>query len=94
MRFLAPQTLDRQVIIAQAFGVQIDGRNPEDVAAEAADVVEGFIDSLGAPRRLRDVGAKENELPVVVHAVIEESAMWHKQQGAEEALLGLLRQMW
>ena len=29
-----------------------------------------------------------------MQAVIEESAMWHKQQGAEEALLGLIRQMW
>jgi len=94
MRFLAPQTLDQQVMIAQAFGVKTDGRRPEDVAAEAANVVDGFIDSLGVPRRLRDVGAKENELPAVVHAVIEESAMWHKQQGAEEALLGLIRQMW
>jgi alcohol dehydrogenase class IV len=94
MRFLAPQTLDQQVLIAQAFGLKTDGRKPEDVAAEAANVVEGFIDSLGAPRRLRDVGAKEDELPAVAHAVIEESSMWHRQQGGEEALLGLLKQMW
>jgi len=40
------------------------------------------------------VGAKEHELPTVAHAVIEESAMWHRQQGGEEALLGLLREMW
>ena len=40
MRFLAPQTLDQQVMIAQAFGIKTDGRRPEDVAAEAANVVE------------------------------------------------------
>ncbi len=94
MRFLAPQTLDRQVLIAQALGLKTDGRKPEDVAAEAAHTVESFINSFAVPRRLRDVGAKEDELPAVAHAVIEESAMWHRQQGAEEALLGLLRQMW
>lgn len=94
MRFLAPQTLDQQMLIAQAFGVKTDGRKPEEVAAEAAHTVEGFIDSFGVPRRLRDVGAKEDELPLVAHAVIEESAMWHKQQGGEEALLGLLKSMW
>ncbi len=94
MRFLAPQTLEQQAMIAQAFGINTAGRKAEGVAAEAADVVEGFIDSLGVPRRLRDVGAKQEELPAVVQAVIEESAMWHKQQGAEEALLGLIRQMW
>lgn len=94
MRFLAPQTLDRQMLIAQALGIRTEGRKPEEVAAEAARTVELFIDSFGLPRRLRDVGAKENELPAVAHAVIEESAMWHRQQGAEEALLGLLREMW
>jgi alcohol dehydrogenase len=94
MRFLAPHTLEQQRMIAQAFGVKTEGRKAEDVAAEAANVVEGFIDSLGVPRRLRDVGAKKEELPDVVRAVIEESAMWHKQQGAEEAMLGLIQQMW
>ena len=94
MRFLAPQTLDRQVLIAQALGIKTDGRKPEDVAAEAARTVESFINSFAVPRRLRDVGAKEDELPAVAHAVIEESAMWHRQQGAEEALLGLLKEMW
>jgi alcohol dehydrogenase len=94
MRFLAPHTLDRQVLIAQAFGIPTERRTPEDVVAEAARTVEAFIASFGVPRRLRDVGAKEEDLPAVAHAVIEESAMWHRQQGAEEALLGLLRQMW
>jgi len=94
MRFLAPQTLDRQVLIAQAFGIATAGRQPAEVAAESARVVEAFIASLGVPQRLRDVGAKEEELPAVARAVVEESAMWHRQQGAEEALLGLLRQMW
>ncbi|MBI4595210.1 MAG: iron-containing alcohol dehydrogenase [Candidatus Tectomicrobia bacterium] len=94
MRFLAPQTLDRQMLIAQAFGIKTEGREPEEVAVEAASTVESFIDSFGLPRRLRDVGAKEEELPAVAHAVVEESAVWHRQQGAEEALLGLLRKMW
>lgn len=94
MRFLAPQTLDRHILIAQALGIKTEGRNATEVAAEAADTVESFIAALGVPTRLRDVGAREDELAAVAHAVIEESAMWHKQQGSEEALLGLLRQMW
>ena len=94
MRFLAPQTLDQQVMIAEAFGLQTDGRKPEDVAAEAADTVEAFIKSLDVPTRLRDVGAKEDELPIVAEEVHKESAIWHSQQGGQESLLGLLRQMW
>ncbi|MCS6926090.1 MAG: iron-containing alcohol dehydrogenase [Candidatus Binatia bacterium] len=94
MRFLAPQTLERQVCIAHALGIPTAGRKPEEVAAEAAQTVEAFIASFGVPQRLREVGAKEEELPAVAQAVIEESTLWHRQQGAEEALLGLLRQMW
>ena len=94
MRFLAPQTLPQQAKIAEAFGLQANGRSAEAVAAEAAEVVEAFIDGFDVPRRLRDVGAKEDELSIVAQAVIEESSLWHKQQGAEEAMLGLLTSMW
>lgn len=94
MRFLAPQTLPQQAKIAEAFGIQDNGRSAEAVAAEAAEVVEAFIDGFDVPRRLRDVGAKEDELSIVAQAVIEESSLWHKQQGAEEAMLGLLTSMW
>lgn len=94
MRFLAPQTLEQQGMIAEALGIATDGRAPEAVAAEAADTVEAFIRSLDVPTRLRDVGATQDELPVVAEEVIKESALWHDQQGGEEALLGLLRQMW
>lgn len=94
MRFLAPQTLERQLLIAEALGLPPAGRPPAEVAEEVARTVEAFIASFGVPRRLREVGAKEDELPAVVQAVIEESALWHRQQGAEEALLGLVRQMW
>ncbi len=94
MRFLAPQTLTQQGMIAEALGIQTTGRSPEDVAAEAADTVEAFIRSLDVPTRLRDVGAIEDDLPIVAEEVIKESALWHNQQGGEEALLGLLRQMW
>lgn len=94
MRFLAPQTLPQQAKIAEAFGIQANGRSAEAVAAEAAEVVDAFIDGFDVPRRLRDVGAKEDELSIVAQAVIEESSLWHKQQGAEEAMLGLLTSMW
>ena len=94
MRFLAPQTLAQQAKIAAAFGIQATGRSAEAIAAEAAEAVEGFIDSFDVPRRLRDVGAKEDELAAVAQAVIQESSMWHTQQGAEEAMLGLMQAMW
>ena len=94
MRFLAPQTLPQQVLIAGALGIPTDGREPAAVAAEAADAVAAFIGSLEVPTRLRDVGAREDELPAVAGEALKESAAWHDRQGGEEALLELLRRMW
>lgn len=94
MRFLAPQTLPQQGMIAEALGIETDGRTPEAVAAAAADTVEAFIRSLDVPMRLRDVGAKQDELPIVAEEVIKESALWHDRQDGDEAFLKLLQQMW
>lgn len=98
MRFLAPTTAQRQVLIAGALGISVEGRKPEDVAAETAQTVESFIAFFDVPRRLRDVGAKEEELPAVAHAVFEEMSIWYrpeeKKDGGEETVLGLLKEMW
>ena len=94
MRFLAPQTLPQQVMIAAALGIRTDGREPAAVAGEAADAVAAFIRSLDVPTRLRDVGAREDELHIVAREALKESAAWHDRQGGEEALLELLRRMW
>jgi hypothetical protein len=46
------------------------------------------------PTRLRDVGARNDELHIVAREALKESAAWHDRQGGEEALLELLRRMW
>ena len=94
MRYLAPRTLRQQGLIAEAFGIEVRGRSPEAVAAEAADAVEAFIRDLGLPARLRDVGAIEDELPDVAREVAAERPSLREAPDGEAALLGLLRQMW
>ena len=94
MRYLAPQTLRQQWMIAAALGIPSGACSPEEVAAAAADAVAAFIRSLDLPTRLRDVGAREDELPIVAAEVRKERARWHDEPGGNEALLGLLRQMW
>ena len=94
MRYLAPQTLRQQGMIAAALDIPTRGRSPEAVAAEAADAVAAFVRSLDLPTRLRDVGAREDELDIVAAEVLKERARWHDDQGGDEALRGLLRQMW
>ena len=94
MRFLAPETLQQQQAIAEALGIVVGGKKPEEIAEEAAETMESFIHSLDVPTRLRDVGAKEDELHIVAEEVIKESSMWHDYKGGQEAFLGLLRRMW
>jgi alcohol dehydrogenase len=97
MRFLAPATTERQVLIAGALGIAVEGREPKEVAAQAVQTVESFIASFGVPRRLRDVGAKQDELPAVAQAILAEMSIWYGPQekgGGEETILGLLREMW
>ncbi|MXY16000.1 MAG: iron-containing alcohol dehydrogenase [Acidobacteria bacterium] len=94
MRYLAPRTLPQQGLIAEALGLQVRGRSPEAVAADAADAVEAFIRQLKLPARLRDVGAREDELPAVAGEVVAERPGLREEPDGEAALLALLRQMW
>ena len=94
MRHLAPRTLRQQGMVAEALGIPAGGRSAEVVAAAAADAVEAFIRQLDLPSRLRDVGAREDELPAVVREVLAERPGLRDEPGGEAALLGLLRRMW
>ena len=79
-------------MIAAALGIAARARAaPAALAADAADTVAAFIRDLDLPARLRDVGAREDELRDVAREVLRERARWHDEQGGEEALLGLLR---
>ena len=94
MRHLAPRTLRQQGMVAEALGIAVSGRPPEAVAADAADAVEGFIRNLGLPARLRDVGAREDELPAVSREVAHERPSLREEPDGEAVLLALLRRMW
>jgi alcohol dehydrogenase class IV len=50
----APVNAERQRAVAEALG------EPD---AEASDVLDRFIAGLGMPRRLREVGVEEDDLP-------------------------------
>jgi len=73
MRYLAPVTLDAQVVIAQAMGVA-PGDNTADTAERAAVHLEQLLGRLELPTRLRDVvGRDAVSRDVVVEAVFEEA---------------------
>jgi alcohol dehydrogenase len=94
MRYLAPSTLDVQVRIAAAFGIETGERSAEQLAGQAAEALQDLIDALGVSTRLSATGASRVELPDVARAVAEEIGAVGGAAPAESDLLGLLEAMW
>lgn len=85
MRHLLPRTREAQSRIAEALGVAR--------AEEAADAIEQMVADLGLPGRLRDAGARREDLPAVEKAIAEElTAMGQLEDIA--SLPMLLERMW
>ena len=93
MRFLAAETLDQQVRIAGALGVDAEGHDGAGVAAAAANRLEELIASLGLPTRLRDTGARHEEIPIVASAVSDELAA-ADDPPSTATIEALLQSMW
>ncbi len=85
MRHLLPETRDAQTRIADALGVA--------GADAAADAVADLVRELGLPSRLRDVGARREDLPTVARAIGDELVEMGDPE-ERDAVLGLLEQMW
>lgn len=68
MRYLRDDTLDAQVRIAAAMGVETAGRKREAVADEGADRLAGLIASLGLPTTLAAAGGKAEDIDAVASA--------------------------
>lgn len=74
MRYLRDVTLDAQVRIAAAMGVETSGRKREAVADEAADRLAGLIAGLGLPTTLTAAGGKSEDIDAVATASMRAAA--------------------
>ncbi len=72
MRFLAPATLDRQSLIAEAMEINIRRMSPKRAAEAAATSVERLIERLEQRRRLREFGLRNSDLKDLIDALPEE----------------------
>ena len=66
-----------------------EGKSQEELAAIAIDEIESFIDTLGIPKRLRDVGATEEMLPKIAYSVTPEGGGYRKL--TNEDILSILK---
>lgn len=65
MDFNRPATASRQRLVAQAFGLGVEGLTDEDIAASAARRLRVFVTELGIHNRLSDWGVTEDAFPEV-----------------------------
>jgi alcohol dehydrogenase class IV len=77
--------------VAQALGLA-PGPDP---AAQVADFIEQFNDSLGIPRRLRDVGVPQDALPRLAALALEDGChLTNPRPCTENDLLRLYEEVW
>jgi len=65
MRYNLPNAQEELVQIARALGEKVDSLSPAEAAQQACAGVSRLSSSIGLPSRLRDVGVKENQIPVM-----------------------------
>jgi hydroxyacid-oxoacid transhydrogenase len=69
-RFTAPSSPERHLRAAAALGADIGHRAPEDAGRVLADRITWFIERLGAPRGLREVGYTSSDIPALVEGTL------------------------
>jgi len=77
-RFTAPTSPQRHLLAAKALGADISHANPSDAGRILAERVMYFMQALGMPRGLKDVGYSVSDLPALVDGTL-----------AQQRLLGL-----
>ena len=55
-----------------------EGKDEETLSREAIDCIESFIDELGIPKTLRELGAAEDMLPKIADSVFPEDGGYKK----------------
>jgi hydroxyacid-oxoacid transhydrogenase len=69
-RFTAASSPERHLRAAEALGVDITHRAPADAGRVLADRITWFMQRLGAPGGLRDVGYTSSDIPALVEGTL------------------------
>jgi alcohol dehydrogenase class IV len=95
MEFNLPAASDRLALVAGAAGVHPRKLNIQQAAQAAVEAVRRLVKDLGCPARLRDVGVKESDLPMLAEAVIHEAPLMENPRPITEMeVIGILRKAW
>ncbi len=71
IRFNLDATAPQLAPAAEVMGIALAGRRPEDAVEEMAQRIYDLVGSMHLPRRLRDVGVREADLPSLSQLAFE-----------------------
>jgi alcohol dehydrogenase class IV len=96
MRFNLDASVERQVLIAEAMGVDTTAMSQEQAGRAAADAVAGLCRQLGLPERLRDVDVPEDGLARIAEATLHDRGLATNPKPITDAapILEVLRNAW
>ncbi len=82
--------------LAASLDLPVEGRSPANIAKMLIQAVEEFIDGLGLPRCLRDLGVPRAELPEVAEEALRSRAVQNNPRPVEGKgdVLGILEAAW
>jgi hydroxyacid-oxoacid transhydrogenase len=86
-RFTAPSSPERHLRAAEALGVDIAHRGPDDAGRVLADRITWFMQRLGVPGGLREIGYTASDIPALVEGTLLQhrlTTLSPRRAGAEE----------
>ena len=96
MRFNLDASVERQVLIAEAMGVDTAVMSREQAGRAASDAVARLCRQLGLPERLREVDVPENGLARIAAATLHDRGLATNPKAITDAapILDVLRNAW
>jgi alcohol dehydrogenase class IV len=93
MRLLMPALAEEEKLVLEALGATsgVSSQQP----TSAADAMAAFVNTLPLPRRLRDVGVRNDELAEIARSTLSDYMMSNLPRPvSEQEVLGLLQGAW
>ena len=96
MRYNLDASADRQVLIAQAMGIDTSDMTDTEAGLAAAEGVATLCHTLGLPATLRDVGVPEDGLELIAAATLHDRGLATNPVPVYDAgpIMTVLRQAW
>ncbi|MGZ3715573.1 MAG: iron-containing alcohol dehydrogenase family protein, partial [Ktedonobacterales bacterium] len=96
MRFNLDATAPQLALAAETMGIAAGGLSVEEAAAAAAQLVADWAEQMRLPRRLRDIGVREEQLPELARLAFDSRTVQNNPKPVTDVaqIESLLQRAW